>query len=175
MADERRQKIQEALAFETAPEGEAPRTVTGGNEASAAGSEDESPASTERLMEEIVEAENLKKALKRVMANKGCAGADKMGYRELPGYLKGHWPRIREGLLTGRYRPQPVLRVRIPKPDSGMRDLGIPTVLDRFIQQALLQRLQALWDSTFSNSSYGFRPNRSAHQAVARAQEYIQD
>jgi RNA-directed DNA polymerase len=175
MADEKGRKIQGVLAFEPSPEGEAPRRMDQGTEPSAAGSEAESPASTERLMEEVTEAENLKKALKRVMANKGCAGADKMRYRELPEYLKSHWPRIREELLMGRYKAQPVLRVKIPKPDGGMRDLGIPTVLDRFIQQALLQRLQALWDPTFSDSSYGFRPSRSAHQAVARAQEYIRD
>ena len=175
MADGKRRKIQGVLAFEPSLEGEAPRRVDQGTEPSAAGSEAESPASTERLMEEATEAENLKKALKRVMANKGCAGADKMSYRELPGYLKSQWLRIREELLEGRYKPQPVLRVKIPKPDGGMRELGIPTVLDRFIQQALLQRLQSLWDPTFSDSSYGFRPNRSAHQAVARAQEYIRD
>jgi RNA-directed DNA polymerase len=173
MADGKRQKIQGVLAFEPVLEGEAPRREDEGAEPFAAGSEAESPASTESLMEEVAEAGNLRKALKRVMANKGCAGIDRMSCGQLPGYLRSHWPRIREELLTGRYKPQPVLRVKIPKPDGGMRDLGIPTVLDRFIQQALLQRLQALWDGTFSGSSYGFRPNRSAHQAVARAQEHI--
>jgi RNA-directed DNA polymerase len=173
MADGKRQKIQGVLAFEPALEGEAPRRVDEGAEPFVAGSEPESPANTERLMEEVAEAENLRKALKRVMGNKGCAGVDRMSCRELPEYLKAHWPRIREELLAGRYKPQPVLRVKIAKPDGGMRDLGIPTVLDRFIQQALLQRLQALWDGTFSDSSYGFRPHRSAHQAVERAQGYI--
>jgi RNA-directed DNA polymerase len=175
MADGKWRKIQGVLAFEPALKGEAPRREAEGAEPIAAGSETESPASTERLMEEVVEAENLRKALKRVMANKGCAGSDRMSCWELPEHLKGHWTRIREDLLTGRYKPQPVLRVKIPKPEGGMRDLGIPTVLDRFIQQALLQELQALWDGTFSGSSYGFRPNRSAHQAVERAQGYIRD
>ena len=91
----------------------------------------------------------------------------------MPVYLKTHWPEIRDRLLAGIYRPQPVRRVEIPKPDGGMRALGIPTALDRFIQQAVLQVLQRRWDATFSEHSYGFRPNRSAHQAVARAQQYI--
>src|SRR6516164_6184794 len=92
---------------------------------------------------------------------------------ELAGYLKQHWPTIREQLLSGSYRPQPVRRVEIPKPDGGMRKLGIPTVLDRLIQQAVMQVLQRRWDPTFSEHSHGFRPKRSAHQAVAKAQQYI--
>jgi RNA-directed DNA polymerase len=96
-----------------------------------------------------------------------------MTVEELPGYLKSHWPGIREALWQGKYRPQPVKRVEIPKPDGGMRKLGIPTVLDRFIQQAVLQILQKRWDHTFSSSSYGFRPGRSAHQAVEAAQRHI--
>jgi RNA-directed DNA polymerase len=91
----------------------------------------------------------------------------------LPAYLKKHWPTIREQLLSGSYKPQPVKRVEIPKPDGGIRQLGIPTVLDRFIQQAVMQVLQRSWDQTFSEHSYGFRPGRSAHQAVAQAQQYI--
>lgn len=133
----------------------------------------ESPARTDGLMEEIVERENLKEALKRVKANKGSPGIDGMTVKELPEYLKENWPTIRENLLSGTYKPQPVKRVEIPKPDGGMRKLGIPTVLDRFIQQAVMQVLQGRWDVTFSEHSYGFRPKRSAHQAVAKAQEYI--
>jgi RNA-directed DNA polymerase len=96
-----------------------------------------------------------------------------MTVSDLPGYLKQHWPAIREQLLSGAYVPQPVKRVEIPKPDGGVRKLGIPTVLDRFIQQAVMQVLQSRWDRTFSEHSYGFRPGRSAHQAVQQAQQYI--
>jgi RNA-directed DNA polymerase len=124
-------------------------------------------------MEEICEPENLKEALRQVKANKGSAGVDRMTVDQLADYLKQHWPAIREQLLSGTYEPKPVRRVEIPKPDGGMRKLGIPTVLDRFIQQAVMQVLQTRWDSTFSNYSYGFRPGRSAHQAVAQAQQYI--
>src|SRR5205814_8226200 len=114
-----------------------------------------------------------KQALRRVKANKGSPGIDGMTVEELSGHLKEHWPVIREQLLNGTYTPQPVKRVEIPKPDGGMRKLGIPTVLDRFIQQAVMQVLQRSWDGTFSDSSYGFRPRRSAHQAVAKAQQYL--
>ena len=98
---------------------------------------------------------------------------DGMTVQQLPEYLKQHWPAIREQLLSGTYQPQPVQRVEIPKPDGGVRKLGIPTVLDRFIQQAVLQVLQRKWDRTFSEHSYGFRPGRSAQQAVEAAQQYI--
>ena len=124
-------------------------------------------------MEEVCGRENCKQALKRVKANKGSPGVDGMTVQHLPGYLKQHWPAIREQLLSGTYKPQPVRRVEIPKPDGGVRKLGIPTVLDRFIQQAVMQVLQGRWDRTFSNHSYGFRPGRSAHQAVEQAQQYI--
>jgi RNA-directed DNA polymerase len=124
-------------------------------------------------MEEVCGRENCKQALKRVKANKGSAGVDGMTVQQLPEYLKQHWPAIREQLLNGTYKPQPVRRVEIPKPDGGVRKLGIPTVLDRFIQQAVMQVLQGRWDRTFSNHSYGFRPGRSAHQAVEQAQQYI--
>jgi RNA-directed DNA polymerase len=121
-------------------------------------------------MEAIVERNNLKKALARVKANKGAAGIDGMSFEDLAPYLKEHWPAIRVQLLEGTYKPQPVLRVEIPKASGGLRLLGIPTVLDRFIQQAVMQVLQADWDRTFSEASFGFRPGRSAHQAVAQAQ-----
>jgi RNA-directed DNA polymerase len=133
----------------------------------------ESPAITEQLMEEVCERENCKQALRRVKANKGSPGVDGMTVHELPGYLKQHWTTLREQLRTGTYKPQPVKRVEIEKPDGGVRKLGIPTVVDRFIQQAVMQVLQRRWDQTFSKHSYGFRPGRSAHQGVAAAQEYI--
>jgi RNA-directed DNA polymerase len=124
-------------------------------------------------MEEVSERDNCKAALARVKANKGSAGVDGISVQQLPAYLRQHWPAIREQLLTGTYTPQPVKRVTIPKPDGGVRKLGIPTVLDRFIQQAVLQVLQRGWERTFSEYSYGFRPGRSAHQAVAQAQHYM--
>jgi RNA-directed DNA polymerase len=144
-----------------------------GTESSAGKRGTESPAITEQWMEEVCERENCKQALKRVKANKGSAGVDGMTVQQLPEYLKQHWPAIREQLLSGTYKPQPVRRVEIPKPDGGMRKLGIPTVLDRFVQQAVMQVLQRKWDGTFSDHSYGFRPGRSAHQAVAQAQQYM--
>jgi group II intron reverse transcriptase/maturase len=126
-------------------------------------------------MEKVCERQNLLAALKRVRQNAGSPGIDGMTVEELSGYLRVHWPRLREELLAGRYQPQPVRRVAIPKAGGGERELGIPTVLDRFIQQALLQVLQPLFDPTFSGASYGFRPGRSAHDAVLRAQAYVQE
>jgi group II intron reverse transcriptase/maturase len=125
-------------------------------------------------MELVVERQNCLAALKRVTGNKGSPGIDGMTVEELPGFLRQHWPRLREDLLTGRYQPQPVRRVAIPKPGGGERELGIPTVLDRFIQQVLLQVLQPRFDPTFSQASFGFRPGRRAHDAVRRAQGYVQ-
>src|SRR5262245_32410862 len=127
------------------------------------------------LMEKVCERQNLQAALKRVRQNAGSPGIDGMTVEALPGYLRVHWLRLREELLAGRYQPQPVKRVAIPKPGGGARELGIPTVLDRFIQQALLQVLQPLFDPTFSDASYGFRPGRRAHDAVRRAQAYVQE
>jgi RNA-directed DNA polymerase len=124
-------------------------------------------------MERVVERSNLLAALRRVRSNEGSPGVDGMTVEALPDYLRRKWPKIREQLLVGTYRPQPVRRVKIPKPGGGVRKLGIPTVLDRFIQQALLQVLQRDWDKTFSEQSYGFRPGRSAWQAVAQAQRYL--
>ena len=126
-------------------------------------------------MERVVSRANLLAALKRVEANKGSAGVDGMTTGELRAHLMTAWPRLREELLAGRYRPQPVKRVAIPKSDGGTRELGIPTVVDRLIQQALLGALQPIFDPTFSDSSYGFRPGRSAHQAVLKAQQYVQE
>src|ERR1700747_3211970 len=137
--------------------------------------EPESPAPTEDLMEAICDPDNIETALRAVVRNKGAPGVDGMTVRQLPGILKARWPEIEDQLLQGRYQPQPVRRVQIPKPAGGTRDLGIPTVIDRVIQQAVLQRLQPLWDPTFSEHSYGFRPGRSAQQAVAQAQAYVAD
>src|SRR6201997_5697166 len=135
--------------------------------------EPESPAPTEDLMEAICDPDNIETALRAVVRNKGAPGVDGITVRQLPGILKARWPEIEYQLLQGRYQPEPVRRVQIPKPAGGTRDLGIPTVIDRVIQQAVLQRLQPLWDPTFSEHSYGFRPGRSAHQAVAQAQAYV--
>jgi RNA-directed DNA polymerase len=168
------QKTQLELAFEDAGRGEAPRSSEGRVESIPAGLSAESQANTSKLMEEVLEKGNLKEALRRVKANGGAAGVDGMSVKELPGYLRENWPQLKEQLSAGTYKPQPVRRVEIPKAGGGARKLGIPTVVDRFVQQAVMQVLQKRWDSTFSEHSYGFRPGRSAHQAVAKAQEYIQ-
>ena len=169
-----RQKIQLELAFPPEPKGEAPRAGRAGTEPRAAKADVESrTAEPGPSMEAIVERDNLRKALAQVRRNKGAPGVDGMSVDDLASYLKDHWPAIRVRLLDGTYRPQPVRRVEIPKASGGTRPLGIPTVLDRFIQQAVLQVLQADWDPTFSEHNFGFRPGRSAHQAVARAQDYI--
>jgi RNA-directed DNA polymerase len=170
---DKRQNNQLLLAFAEENRGEAPKGLEEGTESITVKRGTESPAIGEQLMEEVCERENCKQALARVKANQGSAGVDRMTVQQLPEFLKQHWPAIREQLLSGTYVPQPVKRVEIPKPDGGMRKLGIPTVLDRFIQQAIMQVLQRRWDRTFSDHSYGFRPGRSAHQAVAKAQEYI--
>jgi RNA-directed DNA polymerase len=170
---DKRQKNQLVLAFGEESRGEAPMDSREGTESLTAKRRAESPAIGERLMEEVCERENCKQALARVKANKGSPGVDGMRVHELPGYLKQHWPVIREQLLSGTYKPQPVRRVEIPKPDGGVRKLGVPTVLDRYLQQAVMQVLQSRWDRTFSEHSYGFRPGRSAHQAVEQAQQYM--
>ena len=169
-----RQPRQLELVLSDRRRGEAPGTEQQGAEPLMAGIETGSAEKpTEGLMEEICGRENLKEALKRVTSNKGSPGIDGMTVEELPVHLKAKWVEIREQLISGEYRPQPVKRVEIAKPDGGVRKLGIPTVLDRFIQQAVMQVLQRRWDETFSESSYGFRPGRSAHQAVVKAQEHI--
>ncbi|HEY5546275.1 MAG TPA: group II intron reverse transcriptase/maturase [Gemmatimonadaceae bacterium] len=128
---------------------------------------------TSALLEDVLRRENLTKAYTRVVQNEGAPGVDGVTVEDLKAYLRTHWPRVRESLLKGEYVPAPVRRVEIPKPDGGVRSLGIPTVLDRFIQQALLQVLQPLIDPTFSDGSFGFRPGRSAHDAVRRAQQHV--
>jgi len=154
--------------------GEAPRGARSGETTSAVQGDERSGLDTLALMERIVEGGNLRRALKRVQQNKGSPGVDGLTVEDLTNFLREHWPAIREQLLTGRYHPTVVKRVEIPKPDGGVRLLGIPTVLDRFIQQAVLQVLQPMIDPTFSESSYGFRPGRRAHDAVCQAQRYVQ-
>jgi len=171
---DKRQKTQLRLAFGEEVRSEAPNAPREGSETLTAMRMIESPAvDSERLMEEVCKRENCLQAYKRVKSNKGSAGIDGMTVEDLPCYLKEHWPAIREQLLSGTYKTQPVRRVEIPKPDGGVRQLGIPTVLDRMVQQAVMQVLQGRWDAEFSQHSYGFRPRRSAHQAVAQAQQYI--
>ena len=167
------QNIQIELNFSVTPAGEAREAGREETESLLTMHAPERPAGTTRLMEEICDRENMEEALRRVKANKGSAGIDGMTVGGIADYLKQHWPAVRERLLNGTYEPNPVRRVEIPKPDGGVRKLGIPTVLDRLIQQAVMQVLQRQWDGTFSEHSYGFRPGRSAHQAVAQAQQYI--
>src|ERR1022692_1019843 len=173
LKDDKQQNIQIELDFSSALTGEAREAGREETESSGAMSGTENPASTNRLMEAVCERENLKAALRQVRANKGSPGVDGMTVVGIKDYLKQHWPAIREQLLNGTYEPQPVRRVEIDKPDGGVRKLGIPTVLDRFIPQAVMQVWQQRWDPGFSDHSYGFRPGRSAHQAVAQAQQYI--
>jgi RNA-directed DNA polymerase len=155
--------------------GEAPRAKRSGEASTAAHVVERSGSDDPRLMERVVERGNVVVALKRVQKNKGSPGIDGMTVEALRPHLREIWPVLREQLLTGTYRPQPVKRQLIPKSDGGMRELGIPTVIDRFIQQALLQVLQPQFDPTFSEHSYGFRPGRRAHDAVCQAQKYIQE
>jgi RNA-directed DNA polymerase len=169
----KRQKIQSRLALEPMDRVEAPVGGRAGAEPLVAKSAPESPAWTEQLMERVCSRGNLETAWKRVRSNKGSPGVDGMTIDDAKDYLREHWPSIRPRLLDGTYQPQPVKRVEIPKPEGGVRKLGVPCVVDRLIQQALLQVLQEQWEPTFSEHSYGFRPGRSAHQAVAQAQRYV--
>lgn len=159
------------LAFDWEKAGEARPDPSEGSEPSSASAS--TGALAQDLMEAVVEAANLHRALQRVRRNKGGPGADGMTVEELPGHLRHAWPAIKQALLEGRYAPQPVKRVLIPKPGGGTRQLGVPTVVDRFIQQAILQVLTPLYDPTFSPHSYGFRPGKSAHQAVERARQHV--
>src|ERR1035437_7351670 len=167
------QNIQIELNFSPVPAGEACEAGREETESFSTMNDPERPAGTTRLMEEICDRENMEEALRRVKANKGSAGIDGMTVGGIADYLKQHWATVRERLLNGTYERSTVRRVEIPKPDGGVRKLGIPTVLDRLIQQAAMQVLQRPWAGTFSEHSYGFRAGRSAHQAVAQAQQYI--
>ncbi len=163
--------------------GQPERVVTGEGEAHAEAARDEARPTfqqqtglgREDLLWQALSRENMAAAWKRVKANKGSAGVDGLTIEQAPEFLKSHWPRIRQELFDGTYQPQAVRRVEIPKPTGGVRELGIPTVVDRLIQQALLQILQPLIDPTFSEFSYGFRLGRSAHDAVRKAQQYAQE
>ena len=168
-----RPKIQLELAFPPEDPGEAPRTGGEGTEPPTADRASQHPVPDIPLMEQICDRENLIQAWDRVRSNGGAAGIDGLTIEATGEQLQTLWPTIRDQLRQGTYRPQPVRRVEIPKPDGGVRLLGIPTVLDRLIQQAILQVLNPQWDPTFSESSFGFRPNRSAHQAIAQAQAFI--
>src|ERR1035437_2887335 len=173
LKDDKQQNIQMELDFSSALTGAARGVAREETESPMVTNELKNPARTNRLMKEVCERENLKEALRQVKGNKGSAGMDGITVGQLTDYLKQHWPVVREQLLNGTYEPKPVRRGEIPKPDGGVGKLGVPTVLDRFIQQAVMQVLQGKWDRTFSDHSYGFRPVRSAHQAVEQAQQYI--
>jgi RNA-directed DNA polymerase len=171
LRSDKRQKTQRDRDSLLTRRGEAQRPQQRELESLPAMHEGERPTDRERMMEAIGEWGNLKEAIRQVKANKGSAGIDGVTVDELPDYRE--LVVMRDQLWSGSYKPQPVKRVEIPKPDGGVRKLGIPTALDRVIQQAVMQVLQPQWDPTFSNSSFGFRPGRSAHQAVAQAQQYL--
>ena len=135
----------------------------------------ESPDPNDHLLERVLSRENMRRAWKRVKANKGAPGIDNKSVEDLPEIARKNWDSIRESLLAGTYQPLPVLRVEIPKATGGTRPLGIPTVLDRLIQQAMYQVLMPIFDPEFSDHSYGFRPGRSAHNAVRKVREYIRE
>jgi group II intron reverse transcriptase/maturase len=126
-------------------------------------------------MEQVVGRENMLAALKRVKENKGAPGIDGVTVDQLEDLIRARWPQIKEQLLAGAYKPQPIRRVEIPKPDGGVRVLGIPTVMDRLLQQALLQVLTPIFDPAFSEASYGFRPGKRGHDAVRRARRYVEE
>lgn len=155
--------------------GEAPRALKRASPSTAQGTGTAHEGGEVALFERVLERENLLRALRRVERNGGAPGVDGMTVEALRPFLRSHWGHLREDLLAGRYQPQPVRRVEIPKPGGGMRQLGIPTVLDRLIQQAVLQVLTPIFDPHFSEHSYGYRPNRRAHEAVRRARAYVRD
>ena len=154
--------------------GEAPRAERSGEVSTASNGNERSGTTTKLLMEQVVERSNVIVALKRVQKNKGSPGIDGMTVQDLKAYLVENWPSLRASLLAGTYQPKPVRRQEIPKSGGGVRQLGIPCALDRFVQQCILQVLQPRFDPTFSEHSYGFRPGRRAHDAVRAAQKYIQ-
>lgn len=159
----------------TAGRGEAPRGSRSGEARSAAHEHARSGNDDEKLLELVVDGSNVEAAVRRVKKNKGSPGIDGMTVEELPAFVAEHWPRIREEILAGRYQPKPVRRHSIPKKDGGNRELGIPTVVDRLIQQCILHVLQPRLDPSFSQHSHGFRPGRSAHDAIRAAQRFIQE
>jgi len=170
--DNKKRKTEES-AYGVRGRGEAQATTHVGQELSVA--PHETDTKEEGIIHKVLEPKNLRLALKRVKANKGAPGVDTMTTEELTPYLKGNWAHVKERIASGTYRPAPVKRVDIPKPGGGIRSLGVPTVLDRFIQQAILQVLTPIFEPTFSDQSFGFRPARSAHQAVERARSYIEE
>lgn len=170
---EKRQKSWKEPASKARVGSEAPDGAMRGTETQMAVGDTESLAGAEQMMEEVLDKENLKEALKQVMQNKGAAGIDGMTVEELPAYLKENWKRIRKELMEGKYAPLAVRRVEIPKATGGVRQLGIPSAVDRFIQTAMQQVFQKHWDGTFSQYSCGFRPGKSQHQAIKQAQEYV--
>lgn len=159
------------LAFDWGEAGEAQPGPSGGSPPAPA--PDRTGTLAQGLMEAVVATDNMRQALKRVRANKGSPGVDGMTVQQLPEFLKTEWPRLKQALLEGSYQPEPVRRVEIPKPDGGVRQLGIPTALDRLIQQAILQVLDPLYNPTFSHFSYGFRPGKSAPEALAQARRHV--
>jgi RNA-directed DNA polymerase len=173
MNAERQSTREGAVSASRRSSGEAARCRHVGGEVFVAVEASENLAGTDGLMEAVCERSNMVAAYRRVVSNKGSAGVDGMSVGELRGYLKRHWPEVKQQLLEGRYQAQAVKAVDIRKPDGGIRTLGIPVVLDRMIQQAILQVLQPLWEPTFSAHSYGFRPGRSTHQAIAQARQYV--
>ncbi len=172
LEDARRQKTKQ-LELPLGGEGEAPNARRSVEALTAASGNERSR--TDRLMERVVEERNVKAAVRRVKRNKGSPGVDGRRVEDLDAWLEGNWEGLRRELMAGAYKPQPVKRVEIPKASGGMRQLGIPTVADRVIQQMILQVLQPLFDPTFSEHSYGFRPGRSAQQAVKAARAYVQE
>jgi len=171
--DRRQQQL--LLTFAEEGRRESPMACEEGTVPVAADLSTESPTSKDRLMERICDPLNLECAMARVIANGGAPGVDGMTVKALEKYFERHSGRIIGELLAGTYRPQPVKRVEIPKPDGGVRKLGIPTAVDRVVQQAILLVLSPEWDATFSDNSFGFRPSRSAHDAVAKAQRYLEE
>lgn len=171
LEDAMRQKSRQ-LELPRGDRGEAPKEPRSGEATTAAHGDERS--GTSHLMEEVVCGGNAHVALKRVKQNRGSPGVDRMTVDELPTYLRAHWETLREQLLAGTYQPQAVRQHKIRKDDGGVRILGIPTVVDRFIQQLILNVLQQRFDRTFSEHSHGFRPGRNAHDAVCAAQRYVQ-